>query len=225
MTGGSQRALSSQGKPEDRSILRWFKQKIGVAAQVHVLSGPVKSCPRLDPAIVGAVTRGSDRILKDYTLTRKLGSGAFSDVYLAKFNKSGKLFACKSISKLSDAYDHPSLEKEIIIMKMINHHHCMRIFQVYDEETVTHIILELVGGSNMLDRLEAMGTLYTETIAAKVLAGCLEGLRCLHRYNKCILSAFLKDNQLDDSYHTTQSCYSHHSYGAGACQRMHTLLI
>ena len=67
-------------------------------------------------------------------------------------------------------------------MKMIDHPHCMRIYHVYDEETVAHIILELVAGSNMLDRFEAMNAVYTETIAAKVLSGCLAGLRCIHRY-------------------------------------------
>jgi len=90
------------------------------------------------------------------------------------------LFADKLVSKLSDAYDHPSLEKEIQIMKMIDHPNCMRLFTVYDEPKMAHLVLELVRGSNMHDRLEQMGAKYSETEAAKVLEGCLSGLRCLH---------------------------------------------
>ena len=37
------------------------------------------------------------------------------------------------------AYDHPSLEKEVQIMKLVDHPNVMRLFAVYDEPTKAHL--------------------------------------------------------------------------------------
>ena len=37
------------------------------------------------------------------------------------------------------AYDHPSLEKEVKIMKLVDHPNVMRLFAVYDEPTKAHL--------------------------------------------------------------------------------------
>ena len=176
-------AKGKKGAPS--SAMDRLKRMMGFDARPGEVLSKVeaKTCPELDSKVVGSVCRGVDRILKDYSKGKKIGEGAFSEVFIVKFKQSGKMFADKLVSKLSDAYDHPSLEKEIQIMKMIDHPNCMRLFAVYDEPTMAHLVLELVRGSNMLDRLDKMehnGVKYSETEAAKVLEGCLSGLRCIH---------------------------------------------
>ena len=187
---------------------------VGIGVYTMVLLCPQVSADfvSLLAAVVGSVFRGTDRVLRDYSLGRKLGAGAFSTVFLAKFKQSGKMFACKTISKLNDAYDHPSLEKEIQIMKLIDHPNCMRLFTVYDEPHKTNLILELVRGSSMLDRMDAMETTYTETEAAAVLAGCLEGLRCIHSMHithrdlKPENLMFLTDERESEFYNHVKLC-------------------
>ncbi|EKX31372.1 hypothetical protein GUITHDRAFT_45352, partial [Guillardia theta CCMP2712] len=62
----------------------------------------------------------------------------------------------------------------------VEHPNCMRLFTVYDEPTRACLILELVRGSNMIDRMDKMGLPYSEQEAAKVLEGILSAMRCLH---------------------------------------------
>jgi serine/threonine protein kinase len=119
-----------------------FKRALGlvqVDTEVHVHQ---KVCEELNVAKVGAIFKGIDRILKDYTLGKKIGEGAFSEVFLLRSKTSrSSAFADKIISKLNEAYDHPSLEKEVQIMKQTVHPNVMRLFAVYDEPFKTHLVI------------------------------------------------------------------------------------
>jgi len=193
------------------TVLMRVTRALGLSTEVvkqEVVTNKVCVACDLNSAVVGSVFRGADRILKDYILGKKVGEGAFSEVFLLKFKQSGKMFADKLISKLNEAYDHPSLEKEVQIMKLVDHPNVMRLFAVYDEPTKAHLVLELVRGSNMLDRMDSMGILYSETVAAKVLDGCLSGLRCIHSMH--ITHRDLKPENLMFTTDDVTSDYFHH---------------
>jgi len=166
----------------------------------------------LNPKIVGSVVKGVDRVLKDYKLGRQLGEGAFAKVFIARFKQSNKLFACKIISKISPDYDHPSMEKEIHILKKVEHPNCMRLFTVYDEPMRACLILELVRGSNMIDRMDKMGLPYSEQEAAKVLEGVFSAMRCLHSMHithrdlKPENLMYASDVEDDPEYNTIKVC-------------------
>jgi len=116
-----------------------FKRALGVV-KVDLVQVQQKVCEELNVAQVGAIFKGVDRILKDYTLGKKIGEGAFSEVFLLRSKTSKAAFADKIISKLNESYDHPSLEKEVQIMKQTVHPNVMRLFAVYDEPFKTHLV-------------------------------------------------------------------------------------
>ena len=102
-------------------------------------------------------------------------------------------------------------------MKEIDHPHCMQLVSVYDEPTACVLVLEIVKGSNMLDRLVKMlrvnpGCFYAEPVAAKVLEGCLSGLRCIHSMNIAHLDLkpenimFVTDDVHSEFYHHVKLC-------------------
>jgi hypothetical protein len=128
------------GKWNDKlAAMTRFKRALGVK-KVDLVQVQQKVCEELNVAQVGAIFKGVDRILKDYTLGKKIGEGAFSEVFLLRSKTSKAAFADKIISKLNEAYDHPSLEKEVQIMKQTVHPNVMRLFAVYDEPFKTHLV-------------------------------------------------------------------------------------
>ena len=180
-------------------------------------SQPTPQCPELNSAVVGSVCRGANRIWRDYIAGEKLGAGAFSEVYRVRQKQGGRFFAAKKISKLSDNYHRESLEREISIMKEVDHPNCMRLVSVYDEPTACVLVLEIVKGSIMLDRLVAMlrvnpGCFYAEPVAAKVLEGCLSGLRCIHSMKIAHLDLkpenimFVTDDEHSEFYNVVKLC-------------------
>jgi serine/threonine protein kinase len=159
----------------------------------------------------------SAAIALDYIAGEKLGAGAFSEVYRVQQKQGGRFFAAKKISKLSDNYHHESLEREISIMKEVDHPNCMRLVSVYDEPTACVLVLEIVKGSSMLDRLVTMlrvnpGCFYAEPVAAKVLEGCLSGLRCIHSMKIAHLDLkpenimFVTDDEHSEFYNVVKLC-------------------
>mmetsp|Transcript_58193 Transcript_58193/g.153016 ORF Transcript_58193/g.153016 Transcript_58193/m.153016 type:complete len:183 (-) Transcript_58193:776-1324(-) len=98
----------------------------------------------LKPEYVGSLQVGKGKVLKDYKFGEKLGQGAFGVVRYGWSKTNNKSCAIKIVDKTHHQFDLPSLEKEVMIMKKVNHPHCMRLYGVYDESDKTFMILELI---------------------------------------------------------------------------------
>jgi hypothetical protein len=58
-----------------------LKQALGVKKKANPKKlANTEACRALEASVVGSVFRGADRYLKDYTIGRKIGEGAFSEV-------------------------------------------------------------------------------------------------------------------------------------------------
>ncbi|KAF9202138.1 hypothetical protein BGZ49_007661 [Haplosporangium sp. Z 27] len=76
-----------------------------------------------------------------YLLGRTLGKGSSGCVKLARHRKTNEQVAVKIISKASlanKAAVHRGIEREIAIMKLINHPHVIRLYDVYETEKEFH---------------------------------------------------------------------------------------
>lgn len=117
---------------------------------------------------------------KNWTMTKELGSGAFSIVKLGVHLESGKKSAIKVVSKkkLSDD-DYASLLTEIDILKNLNHPHIIKLFETYHEENDIYIVTELVEGGELFDRIVSKAH-YTEKEARDLIKQILETLDYIH---------------------------------------------
>jgi serine/threonine protein kinase len=135
----------------------------------------------LDQRLVGSVHRGKDLISKHYKLGKELGRGAFAVVVHAISRSNKRPHAVKLISKSrSGKFSKAALEAEIAILKSIDHPNCMRLYGVYDEPHRTCLVLELIAGSNLRDRVQKDETFFTEPTAAHITNGIMSALRFLH---------------------------------------------
>ena len=135
---------------------------------------------------------------KYYDVGDLLGQGNFADVFKSTckdtrtFQKpdgsSGTIpqqVAIKSIDK-SKVEDMNDITREIEIMKLVSHPNIIQLYEIFDEKSKMHLVLELVTGGELFDRIVAKSS-YTEREAANTIGtlcgalGHLHALKIVHR--------------------------------------------
>ena len=89
---------------------------------------------------------------------KKIGKGNFASVYLAEKIESGKNYAVKAFSKeaaYSEDKGKECLIKEIEIMRALNHHNCMKLYEVFESENSLYMVVELLEGGLLQDKVKA----------------------------------------------------------------------
>lgn len=149
-------------------------------------------------------TNNSNKIKKTnnkigpWKLGRTLGKGSTGRVRLAKNINTGKLAAVKILPKANfkklenpkykkdtDGDDLPyGIEREIIIMKLINHQNIMRLYDVWENKNDLYLILEYIEGGELFDYLIKRGKLH-EYEAISYFKQIINGISYLHQFNIC----------------------------------------
>ncbi|KAJ7449622.1 Pkinase-domain-containing protein [Mycena latifolia] len=110
-----------------------------------------------------------------WKIGRTIGTGSSGRVRIARNSKTGQYAAIKIVSKtsldstrslnhLGDDAEHSqlSLEREIVVMKLIDHPNIMRLYDVWETSTELYLILEYVKGGELFEYLCKQGRLPTE---------------------------------------------------------------
>ncbi|KAF6014537.1 hypothetical protein HII12_001361 [Brettanomyces bruxellensis] len=117
-----------------------------------------------------------------WKLGTTLGKGATSRVFLATNSQTGEKAAVKVVSKSTlnaarnsePASDRDcdsaglsyGIEREIIIMKLLNHPNVLRLYDVWETEKALYLVLEYVEGGELFDLLVESGPLPERTAVA-----------------------------------------------------------
>ncbi|KAG7672229.1 hypothetical protein Ndes2526B_g06781 [Nannochloris sp. 'desiccata'] len=150
-------------------------------------------------------TERADKLEDHYDIGDIVGKGAFGIVRLAKRLDSGKLYACKSISKarLVSPEDIEDIRREIEILHLLSPHKTLAdLKEVYEDRENVHIVMEYCTGGELFDRIIAKGT-FSEAEAAKFFRQMVEmvahchNLGVMHRDIKP--ENFLLSSQTDDT--------------------------
>ncbi|KAL6449502.1 GIN4 Serine/threonine-protein kinase GIN4 [Candida maltosa Xu316] len=104
-----------------------------------------------------------------WKLGKTLGRGATGRVLLATHQSTGQKAAVKVVSKseLQDDDHHNNnteglpygIEREIIIMKLLNHPNVLRLYDVWETSKALYLVLEYVEGGELFDLLVERGPL------------------------------------------------------------------
>jgi len=153
----------------------------------HPPHGRRRPAPGFGPTargVMGAVmgTNAGTKLKENYDICEKLGSGNFATVKKAKrkvpTDEIPADVAVKIIDK-SKVEDMEDIEREIHIMKTIKHEHVVVMYEVYDEPKKMHLIMELITGGELFDRI-VLRTSYTERNAADVMKELASALEHIH---------------------------------------------
>jgi len=122
------------------------------------------------------------RIDDKYELGKVLGRGAFSVVKEGIRKATGKKYAVKCISKkLIDKKEMALLEREIDIMKKLQHPNIIQLMEVVDEPETLYLVLEYASGGELFDAIVNRG-FYSEADAAKLIRQILEAILFVHNH-------------------------------------------
>ena len=127
---------------------------------------------------------------------KKIGKGNFASVYLAEKLESGRSFAVKAFSKeaaYSEDKGKECLIKEIEVMRALGHRSCMRLEEVFESENSLYIVVELLEGGQLYDKVKAKHHFRPQEVRA-VVHSILQGLREMHA--KRIMHRDLKPENL-----------------------------
>ena len=92
-------------------------------------------------------------------MKKELGSGAFGSVKLAHHKLSQVPCAVKIIRKSSllvaNVYQELN-RNELQILENTVHPHITRVFELLEDQRCFYIVMELIGGGNLFDKIKSM---------------------------------------------------------------------
>jgi len=120
------------------------------------------------------------QIRSSYSIGAKLGTGGFAVVRKCKRRSDNKVFALKVINKKNlEKDDLVILESEVNIMRIVHHKNIVHLYDVFDSKTKMCLVLDLLEGGELFDRIIEKGHL-TEKLAADAFSQILSSLNYLH---------------------------------------------
>ena len=130
-------SLLAQHAPADS-----FLDRPAVAAAQHLLSETGTSMP-------------AGRRLGAYEVQARIGAGGMGEVYRARDTKLGRDVAIKILPQLftSDPGRLARFEREARVLASLNHPHIGAIYGLEDVDGVPALVLELVNGETLADRI------------------------------------------------------------------------
>ena len=115
------------------------------------------------------------QIVGDYELIQTIGKGASGKVYTAKRLNSDSLVAIKQVNSTN-----PNVQREIKLMKMMDHPFIVPIFDVIEKDGSTYIVMEYVEGITLLEFIKQHKGNFPEWQAKHLFCEILSCLHYLH---------------------------------------------
>jgi BR serine/threonine kinase len=127
------------------------------------------------------------QVIGPYTVLFNLGTGSSGKVKLAQHRETGLNVAIKVIKKAHFGKS-PELKakthREIALMRLFNHPHLLKLFEVCESANHLYIVLEYVSGGDLLDFLISSQPLSVD-VALHFFRQIIYGVEFLHTHAIC----------------------------------------
>ncbi|XP_034390798.1 calcium/calmodulin-dependent protein kinase 1Db isoform X2 [Cyclopterus lumpus] len=127
----------------------------------------------------GSWKKHVDDIKNIFDFKEVLGTGAFSEVVMAREKATGKMVAIKCIPKKALKGKETSIENEIAVLRKIKHENIVALEDIYESSNHLYLIMQLVSGGELFDRIVEKG-FYTEMDASRLIRQVLDAVNYLH---------------------------------------------
>ena len=116
-----------------------------------------------------------------YRIIEKIGSGAFAAVFKAVHTVTSIIVALKCIpkEKLRDKTQFELLQREVKVMRKMDHPFIVPLFEVLDDDKNFYIVIEYVENGNLLDHINESKGLQEEQ-AKKIFYQIITAIEYLH---------------------------------------------
>eukprot|EP00927_Polykrikos_kofoidii_P017636 TRINITY_DN18057_c0_g1_i1.p1 TRINITY_DN18057_c0_g1~~TRINITY_DN18057_c0_g1_i1.p1 ORF type:complete len:751 (-),score=96.70 TRINITY_DN18057_c0_g1_i1:212-2377(-) len=118
---------------------------------------------------------------RDYVLGRELGEGTYGLVRLAECRVTGAKRALKTITKSDHLLETEELEREIQVLRVLDHPHIVKLYRHYESAEQVHLVMDLCTGGNLYAKIAgANGRHLDEVFVADVIQQCLMAVAHVH---------------------------------------------
>ncbi|EDV47659.1 ribosomal protein S6 kinase 2 beta [Drosophila erecta] len=153
------------------------------ASPLHSIA-PIPAAPVGAPRTLPGVLPGNFHA--EYNLLQELGRGTFSVCRLCEHRASKKHYAVKVIEKAAVAAASTSTsadcwEEVEIMLRYGNHPNIVTLYSVYEDAGSAYLVMELLKGGELLDRILAVGQM-CESEAGAVLRTIASAVAYLHEH-------------------------------------------
>ena len=148
-----------------------------------------------------SVQKGEESEIKrnDFTFEKKLGEGAFGEVWKVIHKASKKVYAMKQVLKEKVSRMLPQFKREVYIMYNLNHPHIIKILNHFEDEKSFYLLMEFADGGNLYHRLHRQRQ-FIEVEAAQYFREVVLAVEYLHLHVPAIIHRDIKpENILLDS--------------------------
>eukprot|EP00927_Polykrikos_kofoidii_P068889 TRINITY_DN6423_c1_g1_i1.p1 TRINITY_DN6423_c1_g1~~TRINITY_DN6423_c1_g1_i1.p1 ORF type:complete len:418 (+),score=61.32 TRINITY_DN6423_c1_g1_i1:210-1463(+) len=179
---------SSMSNPTLPPELQWAKQARRQARQDRRSRRAAREARRVAAAHAAGTTEGECKTehgarrcwAELYSIGDRIGRGAFASVSRCTHLPTESKRAVKSIDRRKGVGED-RVQEEIEIMRMVNHPHVIRLFDVFDEQNRVYIVMELCTGGELLEDLSTSHDMgYADSTAAHLVSQLGSGVRYLH---------------------------------------------
>ncbi|GFS00827.1 titin [Elysia marginata] len=127
------------------------------------------------------VNRIKGDVLGKYIICEELGRGAFGVVYRAVERATGKNWAAKFIH--CRPQDKDNIRHEIDVMNSLHHPKLLQLHEAFDQRGEMVMILELLSGGELFDRLVEEDYTLTEADCVTYMRQICQGVQHMHHNN------------------------------------------
>ncbi|XP_062517007.1 calcium/calmodulin-dependent protein kinase type IV-like [Corticium candelabrum] len=122
-----------------------------------------------------------DSVEDHYHVREQIGRGGTSIVRRCFHKKTRLSYALKTVQKRSKV-PQKVLSSEVHALLTVDHPNVIKLKEIYESENEVHLVLELVTGGELFDRIIESG-FFSEKVAANVVKQLLEALAYIHARN------------------------------------------
>jgi serine/threonine protein kinase len=137
----------------------------------------------------------AEYLRSDFELQRKLGDGAFGQVWRARHKTTLKFFAVKQVQKTKVMRILEQFRREVEIMYLLDHPYLVKLFGHFEDEKFFYMVLELVEGGNLFQKLTREHVL-SERQAAQYFREIVLAVEYLHTRTPVIIHRDIKPENI-----------------------------
>eukprot|EP00828_Plagiopyla_frontata_P019022 TRINITY_DN24324_c0_g1_i2.p1 TRINITY_DN24324_c0_g1~~TRINITY_DN24324_c0_g1_i2.p1 ORF type:complete len:223 (-),score=26.32 TRINITY_DN24324_c0_g1_i2:310-978(-) len=125
-------------------------------------------------------------IRKVYKFSQKpIGHGHFGTVRIAmQIQNPDKKYAVKSILKSKIQKDFHLFQRELSILRQLDHPNIIKFYETYQDEKFFHLVMEYCKGGELFARIASMGH-FSEIEAMKTMKALFLAVKYLHEQGIC----------------------------------------
>ncbi len=130
------------------------------------------------------VSQSSPTTVGDYELLEKIADGGMGSVFRARHRVTGQMVAVKTVAPFvaADPVLSRRVEQEFRAARSLDHPHIIRSLDLGMDGLAPYLVMELVEGESLGDRIERAGPL-PEAQAVAIILQIAEALHTLHQRN------------------------------------------